>query len=490
MSRLVRFVEGLLPFLKFDSIKKKIQSSYVIIISLMLLPSVISLATIILQTVRYDHIITNVSKTNQLNQIVKQDINNEIWDIFAGKEKFSQGKQYAIILDINNRLEDIMRTTSVTQNRQMLEVAGRAVKTLTRYVDRLGTQISGGSPVLENELILEEIRGVSALISDLLQDFIVQEIKSTALTNEKIKRTTWLLVLLQMLIILLVMLYALFAQRSVAMSINMPIQKLEQMSQQIAGGDLQVSVESPHVRELNLLTENLNIMAVRIRELIETNIQEQKNLQKSEMKALQAQITPHFLYNTLDTIIWLAESRRNEQVIDITRAFSNFFRTSLSRGRDWINVKEEFSHVQNYLTIQKIRYSDILDYSVEYDPEMIGRMMVKLLLQPLVENALYHGIKNKRGKGTLTVRGWIDGDRLCFSVEDNGIGMTEERLVEIKAQLQGQSGKKGHNDIYGLFNVSKRLELYYNNQAELKIESTYKEGTRVEFRVPRGDIYA
>jgi two-component system sensor histidine kinase YesM len=155
-------------------------------------------------------------------------------------------------------------------------------------------------------------------------------------------------------------------------------------------------------------------MAVKIQELIDANIEEQQNLQKSEMKALQAQISPHFLYNTLDTIVWLAEGRQYEQVISVTRNFSNFFRTSLSRGKDWISVQEEFDHVLNYLTIQKIRYRDILDYSINWDRTMAEKPMLKLVLQPLVENALYHGIKGKRGRGNISVRGWSEDGFLCF----------------------------------------------------------------------------
>ena len=183
------------------------------------------------------------------------------------------------------------------------------------------------------------------------------------------------------------------------------------------------------------LTDNLNIMSVKIQALIEENIRKQQLIQKSEMKALQAQITPHFLYNTFDTIVWLSEEKKNDQVIDITRAFSNFFRISLNKGKDFLTVREEFEHVKSYLSIQKIRYRDILDYEIEYAPEMAECQILKLVLQPLVENALYHGIKNKRARGFLSVKGWRENGYLCFSVEDDGIGMTEEKLENIMKQI-------------------------------------------------------
>jgi two-component system sensor histidine kinase YesM len=270
----------------------------------------------------------------------------------------------------------------------------------------------------------------------------------------------------------------------VTASINNPIKRLENLSKRIAEGDFTARVKLPQVSELDGLTDNLNIMAVKIQALIAENVREQQNLQKSEMKALQAQITPHFLYNTFDTIVWLAEEKKNDQVIDITRAFSNFFRISLNKGKDYLTVSEEFEHVKSYLTIQKIRYRDILDYEIEYMPEMANCQILKLVLQPIVENALYHGIKNKRGRGLLSVKGWLENQRLCFSVSDNGIGMTEEKLANIMEQINGSADPEDLNNVYGLYNVNKRLELYYDVSTKLHITSRYKKGTTVYFSVP------
>ncbi|MBN2509336.1 MAG: sensor histidine kinase [Spirochaetales bacterium] len=470
--------------LKTSSIRKTIQTSYVIIIILMLIPPVISLASSWFQTLRYDRMITNVSRTNRLNQIVEADITNELWDIVAGNKDFPEGKQYGIIEGIGMSLDEIYENTQVVENRRLLEVAGRAMDTLTKYVDLLGAQMENDYLVTENEKILDEIRGVADLVSEILQDFIVLEIESAADTNENIKKIAVILSAIQIMIVLFVMMFAVLAQRSVTGSINAPIRELENLSSQIAAGNLSARADIPDVKELDNLTRNLNTMAEKISELIEANIQEQKNLQKSEMKALQAQITPHFLYNTLDTIIWLAEGKQYDQVISVTRNFSSFFRTSLNKGREWTTVKDELEHIRNYLTIQKIRYRDILDFSIESGENMNDRQMLKLLLQPLVENALYHGIKNKRGQGHLSVKGWQENGHLCFSVHDDGIGMTAERLTDIQTQIDGDSEFPAVNDIYGLYNVNKRLALYYNNKANLHITSVYKEGTTVSFRLP------
>jgi two-component system sensor histidine kinase YesM len=288
-------------------------------------------------------------------------------------------------------------------------------------------------------------------------------------------------------IIIFAVFFSVLVRTSVAKSIDRSIGSLVSLSSAIASGNLDARAELPHVQELQTLTKNLNIMADKIKTLIDENIREQRNLQKAEMKALQAQIKPHFLYNTLDSIVWLAEGNKSEQVISITRAFSDFFRVSLSRGDEWVRVQEEFKHIDSYLTIQKIRYSDILDYSIEYESEMENKLMLKLLLQPIVENALYHGIKNKRGRGNITVEGFRIGGFLHFSVSDNGIGMTEEQLASVREQLRGTPASAGietENRIYGLYNVARRLELYYNRSDLLIIQSRYREGTQVFLTVP------
>jgi two-component system sensor histidine kinase YesM len=471
------------PFFISSSINRTIKTSHVVIIIFMLIPLLLSIAGFMLNTWSYDHLITSVDKTNQLIQIVKTDISNELWDIVAGNKPFVAGKQYTIIEDINVRINDIM-STSTLKNRQHLEVAGRAMNTLSRYVDRLKVQMEESYPVIENERILDEIRGVAALVAEILQDFIVLEIESAAQANEHIKQRTFFIGALELAVVFFVTVFSVFVQSSVTSSVDTSIKMLVSLSGRIADGDLSARAEVPRVQEFNTLTENLNTMAGKIKALIEANIQEQRNLQKSEMKALQAQITPHFLYNTLDSIIWLAEGKQFGEVVAITRAFSNFFRLSLNRGSEWLSVRNEFHHIENYLTIQKIRYRDILDYSIEYERDMEEKIILKLLLQPLVENALYHGIKNKRGRGTIKVRGWQETRCLCFSVEDNGIGIKAEHLEIIKKEMKSYPGSEPSNSIFGLYNVSKRLELYYNRQDLLEITSVYREGTTVNLRVP------
>ena len=490
------FFDRIRSFFISDSIINTIKTSHVVIILLLLIPLLIIISISLLNTISYDRLITNVENTSRLNQIIRTEITNELWDIVAGNKSFDEGRQYQIINGIRRQIMDI--NAGEIQNRQLLEVADRALNTLTGYVDRLGLQMRQRRPVIENERMLDEIRGITALVSDVLQDFIVLEIESTAIQSAQIKTRAIIIVVAECAIIIITLLFSVFVQTSVSQIVNKSISSLLALSGSIADGNLNARADVPHVQELQTLTMDLNIMAGKIKTLIEENIREQHNLQKSEMKALQAQITPHFLYNTLDSIVWLAEGNKKEEVISITRAFSDFFRISLNRGNEWVLVQEEFKHIESYLTIQKIRYRDILDYSIEYDDVMEQKTILKLLLQPLVENALYHGIKNKRGMGFIKVRGWAasginSGNRgspqdwLFFSVEDNGIGMTDEQLEAIREQQGKASNAPVPTTSYGLYNVNKRLELYYNLTGLLDIQSVFREGTLVTLRIPDGN---
>ena len=211
---------------------------------------------------------------------------------------------------------------------------------------------------------------------------------------------------------------------------------------------------------------------------------EELNLRAAELRVLQEQINPHFLYNTLDNIIWLAESKDTEQVVKMVSALSSFFRTTLSKGREFISVREEGEHIRSYLEIQQFRYRDILEYDVSIPEELWEYQVIKLTLQPLVENALYHGIKKKRGKGHISVSAERYKDVLIFKVKDDGMGMEEARLEQVRGILDGSVVEEQQSGGFGLFNVNQRIQLHYGAEYGLKVQSTYGEGTEVWVRIP------
>lgn len=475
--------------LKNKSLRRTLLITYISLLFITLIPSIYSVVVSQIHTKRYSQIISNVSTANRISLIAKDDIPAELWNIICGKKEIADGSQNKLLDNISSGLSLMLLTINNEESRGKLEVANRAYTTLRRNVDMLISQIKGGSLVTQNEATLDEIRTITSLFSDIMQDFIVTEIEAANQTNQSLRNTSIILTTIQIIITILSIIISINSFITVSAAIQKPISDMEKLSTKVSNGDLTARIDIPHVNELNTLAENLNTMAGQIDLLIQKNMEEQKNFQKAEMKALQAQITPHFLYNTFDTIVWLAEEEHTEEVVRITKAFSDFLRISLSRGHEWITISQELEHIKNYLTIQKIRYADILNYSIDADEALMDVKMIKLVLQPLIENAIYHGIKNKRGRGKLKVSAHFTNDSrtfVCFTVEDNGAGFTEERLGQVRNELRtGAQDSEKLSSVYGLYNVNKKLKLYYGENTEgLLIESEAGKGSKISFTIP------
>ncbi len=265
-------------------------------------------------------------------------------------------------------------------------------------------------------------------------------------------------------------------------SVTVPIRELCDMTEKVAEGDFSVRTRKADMDEIGVLSQSFNEMTEEIGTLVEDIKQQQVNLHLTETKLLQAQINPHFLYNTLDTIVWLAEEHKTNEVVNMVTALSSFFRTTLSKGRDFITVEEEESHIRSYLEIQQFRYQDILDYRIEINEELRGYVLPKLTLQPLVENAIYHGMEFMDGDGEILVRAGLQDGKLCFLVADNGLGMTEEQVEQILAGQPHTSSRRGSG--IGVKNVNERIRLYFGEEYGLSIDSEPDEGTRIRICLP------
>ncbi|SFF18572.1 two-component system, sensor histidine kinase YesM [Paenibacillus algorifonticola] len=289
--------------------------------------------------------------------------------------------------------------------------------------------------------------------------------------------------------VLLSIVFAITLHYFITARLTRPIQLLKSKMRLAAGGFLEVKVQPSGHDEIADLGNSFNIMLEKIKRLLKQSIEEQEHLQKAELRTLQAQINPHFLYNTLDSIVWMAEAGRSGQVIQLVQALSRFFRISLNRGRDWIALKDELEHVQSYLIIQQMRYRDILEYELDVPEALKDLPILKMTLQPIVENALYHGIKNKRGKGLIRITAYASHDSdVYLMIEDNGIGMKPERLAELREALRMQhipeeTGSEVSGG-FGLHNVQQRLRLYYGEAYTVIVESEDQLGTKVTIRIP------
>ncbi|GIP24273.1 sensor histidine kinase [Paenibacillus sp. J22TS3] len=246
------------------------------------------------------------------------------------------------------------------------------------------------------------------------------------------------------------------------------------------------------IDEVGQLIISYNRLSSRIVKLTDEVKLNESLKKEADMQALQIQINPHFLYNTLSSIHWLALMNQDHKIADMVGSLSNFLRFSLNSGQEYCPVQQEILHVQNYVNIQSIRYPDKIRFEVLSDPGIQDRYMLKLLLQPLVENAMLHGILKRDGIGTIKIEiRQTDEDSLHFAVADDGVGMPDERLQWLRSQLTGspvQDREKPSSGGYGVRNVHNRLVLHYGKEAGLHMESTEGGGTRISFTIPSQDV--
>ena len=233
------------------------------------------------------------------------------------------------------------------------------------------------------------------------------------------------------------------------------------------------------IREIRLLSGSFSHMVTKIQQLMETVRQEQINLRKTELRALQAQINPHFLYNTLDSIAWMCERGKTGEAVEMVNALARLFRISISRGHELIPIRSELQHAESYLKIQAYRYRDQFSYEFQVEEGIDSFLCNKITLQPIIENAIYHGINGLVDEGRITICARSEGENILFVVEDNGNGMEPEQVAAI---LQKERSDRAG---IGIKNVNDRLKIYFGPEYGITIHSVPDEGTRVEIRMPR-----
>ena len=266
-----------------------------------------------------------------------------------------------------------------------------------------------------------------------------------------------------------------------ARGLTKPIRKLKALMKQAESGNLSVQFETRYNDEIGQLGNSFNTMIKEIRNLVDQIYLQQQQKRSAELTTLQSQIKPHFLYNTFDTIHWMAKRHGAKDIEQIISALTKLYRIGLSKGNEVITVGEEIEHVRNYLIIQNIRYKDILEYEVVCEERAAKMHVQKLILQPIVENAIYHGIKNKIEPGMITVRAYIDADRLVFEIKDDGPGMTPEKVENLNTQIHLDENR---NLGYGLYNVNKRIVLMHGKEFGVAISSAEGSGTTVTIIYP------
>lgn len=450
----------------------------------------------------YERIMSNLKVANEYNIKFKQDMEYSMYRVMIGlidASKFENGNimegstEYATVVknpfnmieearySFGTVIERVPGTDSEIKIKGILSCLDALETAVKRMIDNSAVPGTYG----ESEAIWEnDIKGLCSMIQEYITQYTYYElVKMEELQNqleEQVRQSvgTFMVLLAGVLAV------GFCLSTMITKSVTTPINSLRQTAERFGTGDLETRAEMYALEEINVLSRTFNTMSDEIVGLMEKTKQEQKNLREAELKLHQAQINPHFLYNTLDSIVWLAEGGNNEQVVEMTEDLSDFFRTVLSGGNDYITVAEEESHIRSYLKIQKIRYEDILDYDIRIAPEMKERVILKMTLQPIVENALYHGIKNKRGGGKIIIRGYENEQGMVFEVEDNGIGMDESTLEELRKKLRGEKSRlDSRKGGFGLNNVAQRIQMYYGDRSDIVITSKENEGTCVRVQL-------
>lgn len=296
-----------------------------------------------------------------------------------------------------------------------------------------------------------------------------------------------------LIIAIITSLLAVFFSLLFTNSIVTPIRELRTLMKGVESGDLDLKFEEhKYSNEFGELGHSFNHMVSEIKQLINMVYEEQRSKRKAEIETLQAQIKPHFLYNTLDTIAWMAEDYNAKDIVKLVSALTKVFRIGLNKGKEVIKLRDEIEHINSYLIIQKYRYEDKLSYEINFHKDILDILILKLITQPIVENAIYHGIKEKRGKGEIRINFTKVVDEIIITVEDNGAGISEEKLQNINSMLETSNSfyiDSGSGSGYGISNVNTRIKLSYGHNYGLRYYSKLGVGTKVEIRLPFNNDY-
>lgn len=427
-------------------------------------------------TGQYNKLSENLAVSSEFNLRFKDDLDLEMYYIAIGSKESSN------LEDVLEQVEDAQEIMQKLRRNTYNNNGVKSLNSLDSYLENLRQRMLQLVEIKEYDKRMEfmdsNIRIITGLIMQEMQNYIYNE--SMYLVQVEKSLTHRVKLLISGMAVLLIATLGILMRRSFRLTdgIIQPVNIMLDKVKKVGRGKFDMIPIEAEIEEIEELDEGINKMARKISALLE-NVRQEKEMQHlTELQLIQAQVNPHFLYNTLDTIVWLIESGMTDDAVEMISSLSIFFRTSLSKGNDIIPLSEEERHTLSYLEIQQYRYRDILEFEINIPKELSGIPVPKLSIQPLAENALYHGIKNRRGKGKILIEGREEEDALVLTVSDNGQGMTPERLHEVQEAI-----RTGERAGFGLAAVAERIALYYGPGYGMKIFSEEGKGTTVEIRL-------
>ena len=436
-------------------------------------------AMLLTRNIIYASVSGNIVKVSGFNQKFKQEIDEQMYFYVTG---YSDKMPWDDVESARSLAEDLLQNTSNPNGRKAMNSVLSLCDKLSSYMHNIEATTSYDERM---DQLDKNIYITTGLIEDYMYSYLYYEAGEMAGIQKQLD--FWLTIEIVFVVLFMVVVIPLVLSRAfkLSKSITDPIVAMNSRVEQIGGGDLspQTPVKTDD-ESLSLLSTGIEDMAARLDKQIELNRQEQIKLRDIELSLIQAQINPHFLYNTLDAIVWLIEIGKNDQAEQMVTSLSSYFRSFLSDGKDIVTVAEEKQHIKSYLEIQQVRYRDIMEYEIDIDPSIEDTKLPKMTLQPLVENAIYHGLKPKRGKGKIIVSGSREEDYILLKVTDTGLGMNAEELENLKSRVLSEDTTS-----FGLTSSYKRLKILYGDTCRFNIESKPQEGTSITIEIPgKADI--
>lgn len=427
---------------------------------------------------KYHAILNNVTAASDFNQNFKDVVDNKMYH-FVIDSQYSEGLP-KVIEEVESAEAIASRLLETTTEKDSL----RAIRSVLSLCLNLKDKMQQIAQTKDYDARMDQLSKNVYITTGLIQDYMYTYLyyEAAHLNALQSSMVASMIKLIGGIVILSMgLLYFLLAKsRQLSTRIVDPIDHICERLEAIGKGSLQVCEPiGAEVEEVQLLSDGIENMVGHLKRLIETNAEQEKQRRNTELALLQAQINPHFLYNTLDTIVWLIESGEIGEAVRMVSSLSSFFRFSLSRGQNVITIAEEAQHIQSYLEIQQMRYRDLMAYDIDIPADLARYTLPKLTLQPLVENALYHGIKNRRRKGTIHVTCAPRNGSLVLTVADDGAGMTAERLAMMRESLCDGKGEG-----FGLRAVHQRIQILFGEEYGLALESAPDAGTRVSVTIP------
>lgn len=438
----------------------------------------------------YDRVVRNMTMANSYNLSFKEEMDENLYKIVVSGTTFDEipgsdslEDPYELLDELQGDFRELESITTDVTSRRWLQNLFRNIDTLRERVDDIRLNLQESGHYDENiEMLDNNIYILTELIQDDIQYYIYYQTQSMEMMRASLNQQVFTFIVCMILLLAALTAFVAIIETRISRSISGPILGLSQVTHEIAQGDFSVRADEKGDRELGALAASVNNMAEHLSVMVMQIREDERKMRKAELRLLQEQINPHFLYNTLDAIVWMIEDGKSEQAENMVVSLSTFFRTVLSRGREFISIREEVQHIRSYLEIQKARYQDILSYEIQVAPELYPYETLKMTLQPLVENALYHGVKNKRSGGLIRISGERDGKLIRFKVEDDGIGMNAEALTHLQEEIRRPC--KETDTGFGMANVNERIRMNFGADYGLMIESEEGKGTRVWVTIP------